>query len=46
MIFMVPLNAVMAMKTKTYQVGCVPTGLPAGAGVCVVVLPEAFPLGS
>ena len=25
MIFMVPLNAVMAMKTKTYQVGGVST---------------------
>ena len=38
MILMVPLNAVMAMKTKTYQVGGVSVGLRAGP------LPEAFPL--
>lgn len=40
MIFMVPLNAVMAMKTKTYQVGRLP---PQGSQLGLGLRP--FPLG-
>lgn len=34
MILMVPLNAVMAMKTKTYQVGC-PSPPRSSLGPCL-----------
>lgn len=45
MILMVPVNAVMAMKTKTYQVGCLlPQGSEWGScrGLSIWVLAEFF----